>query len=159
SRQRARPPAGSHDPRRRGRARDRRAWAPAVRAARIRPRAHRAVARLEPGAGPVREGGLMAHAYTPGLRIAHSATVVRERRLPLRGDVLVNPGDAVTADQVVARCELPGNVQTINLASRLAVDPARAASALLKPIGSRVEAGEPIAEGKSLFGLVRQRVV
>ena len=100
----------------------------------------------------------MAHAYTPGLRIAHSATVVRERRLPLKGDVLVSPGDPVTADQVVARCELPGNVQTINLASRLAVDPARAASSLLKPIGSQVEAGEPIAEGKSLFGLVRQRV-
>src|SRR6267378_6046381 len=100
----------------------------------------------------------MAHAYTPGLRITDAATLLRERRLPLKGQVLARVGDAVSADQVVARCELPGNVQTVNLASRLATDPARVAATLLKPIGSEVEAGEPLAESKSLFGLIRQRV-
>ena len=37
----------------------------------------------------------MAHAYTPGLRVTESATLRRERRLPLKGDVLVSVGHHV----------------------------------------------------------------
>jgi len=101
----------------------------------------------------------VAHAYTPGLRVAEHAVVRRERRLPLKGKVVVARGDAVEADTVVARTELPGNVQTVNLAAKLALDPARVPERLLKPIGSQVQAGEVVAEGKSLFGLVTQRAV
>jgi len=100
----------------------------------------------------------MAHAYTPGLRVSEHAVLRRERRLPLKGDVLVKPGEAVEADTVVARTELPGNVQTVNLASRLSVDPQRAAEALVRPVGSAVTKGEMIAQGKSLFGLVKTAV-
>ena len=84
--------------------------------------------------------------------------VRRERRLPLKGRVLARVGDSVRADQIVARCELPGNVQTVNLAARLALDPPRVSGALKKPIGSAVQAGERIAESKSLFGLVTNHV-
>ena len=45
----------------------------------------------------------MAHSYTPGLRVTPRATLRRERRLPLRGHVLVQAGDRVEADTVVAR--------------------------------------------------------
>lgn len=100
----------------------------------------------------------MAHAYTPGLRVSEHAVLRRERRLPLKGDVLVKVGDLVEADTVVARTELPGNVQTVNLASRLSVDPQRVAEALLKPVGSAITKGEMIAQGKSLFGLVKHSV-
>ena len=100
----------------------------------------------------------MSHAYTPGLRVAADTLVRRERRLPLRGDVLVAAGDAVGPESVVARCELPGNVQTVNLAAKLGVEPSQVASALLKPIGSTVRRDEPIAEAKTLFGLMRHRV-
>ena len=100
----------------------------------------------------------MAHAYTPGLRVTDSTVVRRERRLPLKGRVMVRRGEPVAADQVVARCELPGNVQTVNLASRLSLDPARVPAALLKPVGTPVQSGEPIAEARSLFGLVRNTV-
>ena len=96
----------------------------------------------------------MAHAYTPGLRVTGHAVVRRERRLPLKGDVLVAAGDAVAADTVVARTELPGNVHTVNLASRLSLDPARVAAALTVPVGTRVERDAVIAAAKSLFGLV-----
>ena len=96
----------------------------------------------------------MAHAYTPGLRVTASATVRRERRLPLKGEVLVRRGEAVDAHTVVARTELPGNVQTVNLAARLSVDPARAEAALVRPVGTAVRKGEIIAAAKSLFGLV-----
>jgi len=57
----------------------------------------------------------------------------------------------------VARTELPGNVQTVNIAAKLALDPARVPGALIVPVGATVKKGDVIAEGKSLFGLVRQR--
>ncbi|HET7225539.1 MAG TPA: hypothetical protein VFK69_07455 [Candidatus Eisenbacteria bacterium] len=97
----------------------------------------------------------MAHAYTPGLRVTESTTLRRERRLPLKGQVLVQRGDRVEPETVVARTELPGNVQTVNVAARLAVDPAKVAAALLKPVGSVVGKDEEIASARSLFGLVR----
>lgn len=100
----------------------------------------------------------MAHAYTPGLRVAPYAILTRERRLPLKGEVLLRPGDPVEADTVVARCELPGNVQTVNLASKLAVDPVKAPDSLTKPIGTKVRKGEVIAQAKALFGLFTNKV-
>ena len=96
----------------------------------------------------------MAHAYTPGLRVTEFAVLRRERRLPLKGEVLVQQGQAVDAQTVVARTELPGNVQTLNLAAKLSVDPARAEAALTRPVGSAVKRGEIVAAAKSLFGLV-----
>jgi hypothetical protein len=99
----------------------------------------------------------MAHAYTPGLRVTDHAVLRRERRLPLKGEVLVALGAELSADTIVARTELPGNVQTVNVAAKLAMDPARVPDALTVPVGSAAKKGEVIAEGKSLFGLVRQR--
>ncbi len=100
----------------------------------------------------------MAHAYTPGLRVTDSATLLRERRLPLKGTVMVQAGVVVAPDTIVARTELPGNVQTVNLAGRLSLDPARVAESLSKPIGSPVRKGEVIATGKSLFGMIKNHV-
>ena len=37
----------------------------------------------------------MAHAYTPGLKVLQKTTVDKERRLPLKGDVLVEAGKKV----------------------------------------------------------------
>ena len=98
----------------------------------------------------------MAHAYTPGLRVTERAVVRRERRLPLKGTVTVAVGARVEAGTVVARTELPGNVQTLNVAARLSIDPAQVPGALLRPMGSRVESGEVVARGRTLFGLLTQ---
>jgi len=100
----------------------------------------------------------VAHAYTPGLRITDHARIRRERRLPLKGTVLSAVGERVAAEQVVARCDLPGNVQTLNLAARLALDPARVPPALLLPIGTAVRKDQPIASARALFGLVRNTI-
>ncbi len=99
----------------------------------------------------------MAHAYTPGLRVAEDAVLRRERRLPLKGKVLVARGDVVAAHDVVARTELPGNVQTVNLAAKLGIDPAKAPESLMVPVGTAVKKGDPIAGAKSLFGLVKNQ--
>jgi len=97
----------------------------------------------------------MAHAYTPGLRVTERTLVRRERRLPLKGEVLVQQGEKVTAQAIVARTMLPGNVQTVNLASQLGVEPADVQARLLKPLGSEFAAGEVIAATKALFGLMK----
>lgn len=99
----------------------------------------------------------MGHAYTPGLRVAAETIVRRERRLPLKGDVCVAAGAEVGPDSVIARCELPGNIQTVNLAAKLGVDPAAVGATLLKPIGATVARDEIIAEAKAMFGLMRNR--
>ncbi|MEQ1833172.1 MAG: hypothetical protein ABL977_08955 [Candidatus Eisenbacteria bacterium] len=99
----------------------------------------------------------MGHSYTPGLRVTADTVVRRERRLPLRGEVLASPGQAVGPDHVVARAELPGNVQTLNLASRLGVDPAQVTQALVRPVGSTVRRGEVVAISKAMFGLMKNQ--
>ena len=101
----------------------------------------------------------MAHAYTPGLRVTARTVLRRERRLPLKGRVLVGAGDAVGPQDVVARTELPGNAQTMNLASWLEVDSDRVPQALCKRVGSDVRAGELLAETQGFFGFARRRVM
>lgn len=99
----------------------------------------------------------MAHSYTPGLKVTAFAAVRRERKLPLSGTVLVKVGDVVTAETVVARTELPGNVQTVNAANLLGVLPEDVLDCLTKPVGSTVQKGEAFAESKSFFGLFRSK--
>lgn len=100
----------------------------------------------------------MSHSYTPGLRVTANARVRRERRLPLRGDVLVREGERVEPGTVVARTQLPGNVQAVNLASRLGVEPAKVVGSLSVPMGTAVKRGDEVARASTLFGLVTNRV-
>jgi hypothetical protein len=100
----------------------------------------------------------VAHAYTPGLRVTERAVLRRARRLPLPGTVLVDVGAVVTADVPVARTELPGNVQTVNVASLLGVHQSDIAECMQRKEGEAVEQGEILASTKSFFGLFRSRV-
>jgi hypothetical protein len=97
----------------------------------------------------------MAHAYTPGLRVSEHTVLVKERRLPLKGEVLAEAGAEVAAETIVARTALPGNVKTVNVANLLSVPPADVPGCMLKKAGEPVTDGEPIAQSKSLFGLMK----
>lgn len=100
----------------------------------------------------------MAHAYTPGLRVAARTRVAQTRRLPLKGKVLVQKGAVVTEDTVVARTELPGNVQAVKAASLLGVHQQDLETYMLKKVGDSVRKDEPIAMAKSFFGLFKSQV-
>jgi hypothetical protein len=89
------------------------------------------------------------------VRVTESTVFRKTRRLPLRGEVMVAVGDSVTAEQIVARTALPGNVKTVNVASLLGVPPADVPGCMLKPTGSSVVEGEILARSKSLFGLMK----
>jgi len=95
----------------------------------------------------------MAHAYTPGLKVTDLMTIVKKRILPLKGQVVVKAGDIVNSDTVVARTELPGAVEPINVANILGVPPQDVPEAMIKKIGDRVTEGEVIAKSKSFFGM------
>lgn len=101
----------------------------------------------------------MASAYTPGLTVSGDIVVRRTRRLPIKGEVLVQTGEAVQPDTVVARALLPGALQTIKLAEKMGVE-AKDAPALfrLKP-GDPIEKGAVIAESKGLFGLFKSTAI
>ena len=97
----------------------------------------------------------MAHAYTPGLKVTERMKISKRRILPLKGEVVVEVGDKVTPDMVVARTELPGNVEPINVANILGVPPEDVPDCMLKKEGAPIRKGETIALTRSFFGLFK----
>ncbi len=93
----------------------------------------------------------MAHAYTPGLKVTERLLLEKRRILPLKGDVVVKVGDKVEPDDVVARTELPGTVEPLNVANKLGVPPEDLDMVMLKKEGDRIKEGEPIALKKSFI--------
>ena len=100
----------------------------------------------------------MAHAYTPGLKVLENTSVEKERRLPLKGEVLVDKGTDVSPEKIVARTHLPGNVQMVNVANLLNVDAQDVPGFMLIDIGKNVSKDNLLAETKGLFGLFKSEV-
>ncbi|MDK9698844.1 MAG: hypothetical protein OEM52_01660 [bacterium] len=103
----------------------------------------------------------MAHSYTPGLRVAEQTKIEKYRQLPTEPDktnVLVKKGEKVSAEKIVLRSEMPGNVQPVNVANLLQVPPQDVPGLLKKSEGAAVQKDEIIAESKGLFGLFRSVV-
>jgi len=90
--------------------------------------------------------------------VTERARIVKTRRLPLKGQVVVKKGDVVTAETVVARTELPGNVQPVKAASILGVHQQDLLEYMKKKEGDPVQKDEVIAESKSFFGLFKSNV-
>jgi hypothetical protein len=100
----------------------------------------------------------MAHAYTPGLRVSEKTIVRKERRLPIKGEVVVSKGDRVSSDTVVAQTHLPGNVQLVNVASKLGLPAEDLPSVMQKKEGDPIEKGEALAVTQGFFGLFKSKV-
>lgn len=101
----------------------------------------------------------MAHAYTPGLRVTDKTIIHRERRLPLTGEVIVKKGDEVKAEDIVARTNLPGNVQIVKAASILGISPEDINDVMIKKKGEAVSKGDVIAMTSAFFGLFKSKVI
>ena len=97
----------------------------------------------------------MAHSYTPGLKVTERMKITKKRILPLKGDVVVKVGDKVDPDTVVARTDLPGNVEPLNVANILGVPPEDVMDCMVKKEGEPIKEGEVIALNKSFFGLFK----
>jgi len=88
----------------------------------------------------------LAHAYTPGLKVARRTTIRKRRILPVQGRVVVEQGQSVRAGAVVAEADLPGQVHPVNVVNRLGIRPEEIRRYMLKQEGDAVERDEPIAE-------------
>ncbi len=99
----------------------------------------------------------MAHAYTPGLKVTEGMTIQKRRRLPLEGEVLVETGVSVKAEDVVAKADLPGNVQLLNVANMLSIPPEEIEEYMVKQTGEKILENEIIASTKGIFGLFKSQ--
>jgi len=100
----------------------------------------------------------MATSFTPGLRVAETTLITKDRILPLRGEVTVKVGEHMAAEQVVASTNLPGNVTPLNAANMLGVLPGDVRGTLLFKEGEKVEKDQIIAEAKTFFGLFKNKL-
>ncbi len=94
--------------------------------------------------------------YAMESRITALTTIRRERLLPAPGQVLVSVGETVGPDDVVARCQMPGEVRVIDVSRVLGVHRERAVKYLRKEVGDTVQANDVLAAPGGLFGQLRK---
>ena len=97
----------------------------------------------------------MSKSYTPGLVVLENTKIRKLRQLPMKGKVKVEVGEVVLTDQIIASTEIPGNVQMLNAANKLNIEPENIDQCMLVGIDEKVEKGQVIAENKGLFGLFK----
>jgi len=99
-----------------------------------------------------------AHAYTPGLKMKRAMIVDKTRRLPIFGEVLVNVGDIVEHETIVARTEVRGNPEIVKVSMLLGIGPDDMPRYMIKKLGENVDKGENLAYYSSFFGLIKKAV-
>ncbi|MCK9328308.1 MAG: hypothetical protein PHY08_04350 [Candidatus Cloacimonetes bacterium] len=95
----------------------------------------------------------MSQAYSAGLAVTDSIVLKKERILPLKGKVLVNKGDKVKSDDLVAETSLPGNILPMNVANKLGITPAQVNQFIKIKAGEQIKKGQIIAEDNGFLGL------
>jgi hypothetical protein len=98
------------------------------------------------------------HAYTPSLEIKRAIMVRRVRRLPIRGDVLVDVGEVVEHGDIIAKTKIPGDPYTVRASYLLKCEADEVPMYMLKKIGDPVEKDEVFAKFVGLFGLIKNLV-
>ncbi|MGW8179415.1 MAG: hypothetical protein ACWGQW_11745, partial [bacterium] len=82
-----------------------------------------------------------------------SIRIVKERRIPTQGEVLVELNQRVEFDTLIARGMVPSQeVEELRLNRNLNVDPEDVKNHLVKHTGDKVEKNEVIAIARSFFG-------
>jgi hypothetical protein len=82
-----------------------------------------------------------------------ASLIRKKRRVPVRGDVFVKVGDAVSPESPIARCIVQNpDIRELKVYSYLDVDPEQARNYMLKGIGDSVDKDEVIAIKRSFFG-------
>ncbi len=94
--------------------------------------------------------------YPVSSRITSQITVRRERLLPAPGQVLVSPGEMVGPADVVARCQLPGEIRVLDVCRTLGVPRRRAAKYIRKAAGDTVQVNDLLAAPRGPLGQLRK---
>ena len=94
--------------------------------------------------------------YPVSSRITALTTVRRERLLPAPGQVLVGPGEMVGPADVVARCQLPGEIRVLDVCRNLGIPRKRAAKYIRKSAGDTVQVNDLLAAPRGPLGQLRK---
>ena len=100
----------------------------------------------------------MSRSYTPGLKILARTKIIKKRQLPMKGNVHLKIGDIVKSDAIVASTELPGNVQMLNVANKLNIEPEHVPECMLAELDESIYNGQIIAESKGIFGMFKSQL-
>ena len=100
----------------------------------------------------------MSKSYTPGLKILENTKIVKERKLPLKGDIKCSLGDKVKNSHIVASTFLPGNIHMVNIANQLNIDPNTIKDYIRVEINQEVKRGDILAENNGLFGFFKTQI-
>lgn len=85
------------------------------------------------------------------LNQASHVTIRRTRKLPFPGQVLVNKGEKVSPEAVIAQGTLPGGVMVLDVAQGLRLPTDEIKSCLTRQIGEGVQEGDVIARCEGAF--------
>ena len=100
----------------------------------------------------------MSKSYTPGLKVLKNTIILKERILPIKGEVHSTISEKVKAETVVASTEIPGNVQMINVANELNIDANQVPNSMLIKIDEEVKKGQIIARNLGFFGFFKSEI-
>jgi len=101
---------------------------------------------------------IMSKSYTPGLKVLRDTNIVKDRLLPLKGNVHVKQEDIVDSDTIVASTEIPGNVQMVNIANELNIDVNQVDNCMLVNPNDTIEKNQLIAQSQGIFGMFKTDV-
>ena len=76
----------------------------------------------------------------------------------MKGNVHLKIGDIVKSDTIVASTELPGNVQMLNVANKLNIEPEHVPECMLVELDESIYKGQIIAESKGIFGMFKSQL-
>lgn len=88
--------------------------------------------------------------------VSEYTTIRRERRLPVRGEVMAEVGSLVEPNDVIARCSHSGEICLIDVARALSVPDTEVEQHLLKAVGDWVQSGEVVAARKGPVSLLNK---
>lgn len=94
----------------------------------------------------------------PSTKINANSRISVQRMLPASGEILVNPGEAVTALTVVARAETPSRYQIIDVARQLGQPHLDASEFLQVSVGDYLESNEVVASYRGRLSLLEKSV-
>ncbi|MDQ1279654.1 MAG: hypothetical protein QG670_916, partial [Thermoproteota archaeon] len=100
---------------------------------------------------------MSALAYTPGLKRKAFYKFVKERKLPIAGDIQVKVGDKVSFDTIIVRAYAQGDPLDFSVALQLGCEAENVPKYLLKKVGDKIKKDEPIARMPGPFSFAGSR--
>lgn len=89
-------------------------------------------------------------------RLVEGVEFALQRALPVKGSIYAKLGDEVKPETIIGEAKVSAGFRVISLAQELGVKGNQAKKYLRRTVGSRVYAGDVLAEGPGVFGLKKK---